>query len=419
MAPPELTRDAPVLDVLQPVVVGGGPVLRKELHRTARHGLQTLPGQPVHAHEPLVGKHRLHDHPGAARARDVELVRLLRHEQPLHLQIGKDPLARLEAIQALVGGRRLAADSGVEREHADRFQAVALPDLIVVEIVRRRDLHAAGPELGIDVLIGDDWNGAPRQGQFELLADQALVALIARVHRNCHVPQHGLGTGGRHHHAAAAVGQRIADLPDLSVFLLAVHLEVRHRGPQHRIPVDQALAAIDETFLVQPHEHLEDSPRHARIHREVAGLLPLGVGIGPVTGSAEPAHLPDDGRAGLLLPRPHALDELVAAEVVAGLAFGFELALDYDLRGDAGVVGAHDPVGVETAHPVVAHQRVHQRLLECMAHVQRPGDVGRRELDAVGQAIRVEARLEVAARFPHRVPAALDLVRFEAFCQRH
>jgi hypothetical protein len=35
-----------------------------------------------------------------------------------------------------------------------------------------------------------------------------------------------------------------------------------------------------------------------------------------------------------------------------------------DLGGDASVVGADHPVGVEAAHAVIADQRVHQRLLE-------------------------------------------------------
>ena len=61
-----------------------------------------------------------------------------------------------------------------------------------------------------------------------------------------------------------------------------------------------------------------------------------------------------------------------------------QLALDHDLRGDAGVVGADHPVGVEAAHAVIADQRIHQRLLERVAHVQRAGDVRRRQLDAIG-----------------------------------
>ena len=46
------------------------------------------------------------------------------------------------------------------------------------------------------------------------------------------------------------------------------------------------------------------------------------------------------------------------------------------------MVGADLPQRVVAAHPVVPDHEVHQRLLERMPHVQRAGDVGRRQLDA-------------------------------------
>ena len=84
-----------------------------------------------------------------------------------------------------------------------------------------------------------------------------------------------------------------------------------------------------------------------------------------------------------------------------------ELALDHDLRGDAGVVGARLPQRVVAPHAVVADQRVHQGVLEGVAHVQRAGDVGRRQHDAVGVGLPGSVGgLEIAVRFPQRVPVA-------------
>ena len=77
-------------------------------------------------------------------------------------------------------------------------------------------------------------------------------------------------------------------------------------------------------------------------------------------------------------------DEFLAPEVVARFAFRLELALDHHLGGDAGVVGARLPQRVVAAHAVVAGERVHERVLERVPHVQRAGDVGRRQHDAVG-----------------------------------
>jgi hypothetical protein len=51
------------------------------------------------------------------------------------------------------------------------------------------------------------------------------------------------------------------------------------------------------------------------------------------------------------------------------------------------VVGAALPQRVLAAHPLVADQQVHDGLLEGMAHVQRAGDIRRRQLDAVGLAL--------------------------------
>ena len=62
-------------------------------------------------------------------------------------------------------------------------------------------------------------------------------------------------------------------------------------------------------------------------------------------------------------------------------AFGFELALDHHLGGDAGVVGAGDPEGEVAEHAVPAREDVHLGLVEHVAHVEAAGDVGRREQD--------------------------------------
>ena len=78
------------------------------------------------------------------------------------------------------------------------------------------------------------------------------------------------------------------------------------------------------------------------------------------------------------------VDQLLAAQVVAGLLFLFEQPpFDDRLRGDAGVVGAGHPHGVVALHPLRANENVLQRVVERVPHVQRPGDIRRRNDDAV------------------------------------
>jgi len=181
--------------------------------------------------------------------------------------------------------------------------------------------------------------------------------------------------------------------------------------PEDRVPVHQPFAAVDEAFAVEPHEYFGDGLRQAFVHGE-ALAAPVGRG-------AETAHLAGDGGAGMFFPVPDFFQEFLAAEVVARDALRVELALDHDLRRDAGVVGAGLPQRVVARHPVIAGERVHQGVLEGVAHVQRAGDVGRRQHDAVGGGVGDVASLEIAGAFPLGVPAFFDVSRFEGFGEFH
>src|SRR5690606_33360284 len=82
VSPPDLPRDAPILDVVQPVEVGLGPVLGDELDSAVAHALdggfgdalapagaairQHVAGQ---VHEPLIGEIGFDDGVGTVTAR--------------------------------------------------------------------------------------------------------------------------------------------------------------------------------------------------------------------------------------------------------------------------------------------------------------------------------------------------------------
>jgi hypothetical protein len=131
-------------------------------------------------------------------------------------------------------------------------------DLEVVEIVRRRDLHAAGAENRIDVGVGDHRYPAVGERQRDVRADEVLVSLVVRMDRDRDVAEHRLGTRRRDDEMPFAIGERIADVPELTVLLVRLDLEVRHRGLEHRVPVDEAFSAVDEALLVQAHEDFGD-----------------------------------------------------------------------------------------------------------------------------------------------------------------
>ena len=180
-------------------------------------------------------------------------------------------------------------------------------------------------------------------------------------------------------------------------------LRVGERRQAMRAPVDDAAALINEALIVQLAEGLAHGPGAALVHREA--------GAGPVAARAHLLLLLDDAVAVLFLPFPHALKELLAAEVVAGQALlGAQLLLDLDLRGDARVVSAGEPQRLIALHPLEAGQDVLQRRIHRVAHVQLAGDVRWRHDDGKRLLVGVRGRLEAIVIHPHPVDAALNLL---------
>ena len=258
MAPPELARDAPVLDVAHPVEVRLRPVLGDEADAAGFDGRDRRLGERLDLHEPLVGEI-------AARRRCCErsprgtvsvCVSICARAGRAASSSATTPCAP-RSDRARVSAPAVVVQRRRRREDVDLRQAVALADLEVVEVVRRRDLHAAGAELRIDELVGDD-------------RDRAVRRTAAR--RSC---RSGAGSARRRDAprprcrrawSRGASSRRRGD-PSPSVDRIArsararrllrsrLDLEVGERGVQHRVPVDQALAAVDQAFVVQAHEH--------------------------------------------------------------------------------------------------------------------------------------------------------------------
>src|SRR5690606_25595738 len=160
MAPPELAADAPILDVVHPLEVGLRPVLRDEADATVFDRLDRGFGKRSDADVPLIREPRLEDLAAAIAARYRQLVRLDFLEQPLRFEIRNDLLARLEAAFAPIALGYGVVQDRILIEDVDERQVVPFADFVVVEVVPRRDLDAAGSEFGIDVGIADNRNRA-------------------------------------------------------------------------------------------------------------------------------------------------------------------------------------------------------------------------------------------------------------------
>src|SRR4030095_3851488 len=111
-------------------------------------------------------------------------------------------------------------------------KSMARTHLVIVEVVSRGDLDAAGAELRIDVVVGDHGGAAAGERQADALSDQLPVAFVLRVHGYGDIAQHRFRTRGCDDHAASIVNQRGANLPKRTVLFLAVDLEVGDRSAE-------------------------------------------------------------------------------------------------------------------------------------------------------------------------------------------
>ena len=168
-------------------------------------------------------------------------------------------------------------------------------------------------------------------------------------------------------------------------------------------PVDDALAAVDQTLLVEAAEDLADGLGAALVQSEAL--------TAPVAGGAHLLQLGNDAVAVLLLPSPSALQELFTAKVLLGQPFLAHGLHDLGLGGDGGVVGAGEPQGGVARHTLISDQNILEGIVQSVAHVELTRDVGRRNDNGVGLLVRVTVGLEIALVHPVLIDPVLKFGR--------
>ncbi len=316
-----------------------------------------------------------------------------------------------------------------QRVHRD---VAALGNLVVVEVMRAGDFDGTGAEIRIGVGIGDNGDQATvlfwPHGNFTEFPDDWRVTLILGVHRDSAVAEHGFRTCRgdrdvvallRQSNVAVLVfllvgiggplGERVFEVPHVARDFFVLDLQIGNCGFKMRVPVHQALAAVDEALVI----HIDKDLDHRVM--EIAGLFTFGRGFSarhgkgralPIHRMAHAAGLLFDDAAGILLPVPDVAEEFLSAHISAfgHLPFG-QVFFHHQLRGDACVIKAGLPERVKSLHPFPADQNVHQRLGKRVAHVQNAGDVRRRQHDAIGRCLGfgIHPSLEASSLFPRLI----------------
>ncbi len=136
------------------------------------------------------------------------------------------------------GTLSLSAASAVR--DVDDSEIVALTDFVIVEIVRRRDLHAAAAEGGVDVGIADDGYEPLSQRQPHLAGrSDAGNARLPGCTATAESPNRVSGRVVATTRKPVAALQGITQVPEAALFLSETTSRSDRAVFQHGIPVDQ------------------------------------------------------------------------------------------------------------------------------------------------------------------------------------
>jgi hypothetical protein len=258
-------------------------------------------------------------------------------------------------------------------------------------------------------LVRDNWDLGPAQRAPDPAPDHPRVPRVVGMDRDGHVARDRLGPRGGHlDELPRGVGELVAHLVERPVDRLHDDLLVGERGKGRGAPVHHALAAVDAPAPVELRECSEDGTRIDGVHRE---LGPVPVARGP-----EPAQLLQDHPALLVAPFPDALDELLPAEVVAGLPLLAKFALHDRVGRDARVVEARNPESRAALQARPAHQDVLDRVVQDVPDREDPRHVRGRHHDRVALAPGRRPGREGSRGEPRGVPLPLDLARLVTLC---
>ena len=382
VAPPQLARDAPVLEVLHPGGVGLRPARGMERDLAGVDRIERRPLELVNGHKPLLRKPRLQCGVATVAVHDgvIEVLDVI--EQVVLLEPLDDGLAALVAVHA--GKLTITLnDHRVLVENVDLRQVVGLTHGVIVGVVGRGNLDKAGAKVGVDMPILKNGDLAVDDGELDGLTHKGGLLGVLRGDGDARVAEHGLGARGGDDDVVLAVdrlGQRVTQVPQMALLVLVLGLVVRDSGGAVGAPVDDALAAIDQTVVVPVAEDFTHSLGVVLVHGKAL--------VVEVDGAAHALDLLDDDAAVLVGPIPAGVDKLIATDFQAADALALELLVDLGLRSDTGVVGAEHPARGLAAHAGHADDGVLDGVVGGVAHVELAGHVGRRNGDgAVAHAL--------------------------------
>ena len=205
MSPPQLARNTPVLNLLQPIAIDGDVLCRIKLDLSFKYRGQGDVGKVLHRKEPLLAEARLYS--GVlVTLRVAHLIVVILHllHQVGLLQINGNLPTHLHAVHTHVEPCSFG-ERTVRIENVDGLEVVCFTQGIVVHVVSRGHLQTARTELNIHVAVFYDRDNATHQRHHHLVAAQPLVLGVLGVNAHSGIAHDSFGTCGSYNGVVTSV----------------------------------------------------------------------------------------------------------------------------------------------------------------------------------------------------------------------
>ena len=202
----------------------------------------------------------------------------------------------------------------------------------VVRVVGRSDFYDAGSESWVHILVRDDGNSDVRDWNHDVPSDQRLPPLVARMHGQSDIAEHGLGTCSSDRNVSghrltrvlwlfAGCGKRllgrirdgVEDTIQIACLFAVLRLFVAERRQTSWTPVNDAVTPINQAAFVKLDESLAHAARK-RGRKRVRGAVPVGRGT-------DSAQLPQNLAAGLLDESDCPCNKCFSPQIRLGFSF--------------------------------------------------------------------------------------------------
>ncbi len=253
--PPQLTRNAPVLDVFHPIIIGFCKALGHEGNLLVHNRVDCGTGKSLHFYKPLLGNKRLYRGVATVTVSYTVRVRLNFYKMPACFKLFHKLFSAFVAVKPLEFARkRVHCSVIVHNPH--NGQIMAQTDLEIVGVVRGRDFYNARTEFHIGVRVADNGYRLVYYGQNYVFAYKVLIALVLGVYCNRGVAEHGFGAGCGNHKRLVGIFHKIFNMPEEARLLRIVNLDVGKRSFTVGAPVYNSAAAVDKLFVVKVNKNL-------------------------------------------------------------------------------------------------------------------------------------------------------------------